>query len=228
MDLPLGCIIPKIHSQKVCRLKKSLYGLKQSPRSWFRRFTKSMRAFGYHQSNSYHTLFLKKQHDKITTLIVYVDDMVVIGNDPEEMKNLQNYLSKEFEMKDLGPLKYLLGIKVSRSKKGIFLSQRKYTLDLLQETSISACQLADTPVEEGLKLCVHSNQIPVEKRKYQRLVGKLMYLAHTRPNPAYALSIVSQFMHNPGKQHMKAIMRILRYLKVAHGKGILFTKHTDC
>jgi hypothetical protein len=154
MDLPPGCMIPEIHSQKVCRLKKSLYGLKQSPRAWFGRFTKSMIDFGYHQSNSDHTLFLKRKQDKITTLIVYVDDMVVTGNDPEERKNLQNYLSKEFEMKDLGPLKYFLGIEVSRSRKGIFLSQRKYTLDLLQETGMSACQPADTLVEEGWKLYV--------------------------------------------------------------------------
>ena len=228
MDLPPGCMIPEIHSQKVCRLKKSLYGLKQSPRAWFGRFTKSMIDFGYHQSNSDHTLFLKRKQDKIMALIVYVDDMVVTGNDLEERKNLQNYLSKEFEMKDLGPLKYFLGIEVSRSRKGIFLSQRKYTLDLLQETGMSACQPADTPVEEGLKLYVDPNQIPVDKSRYQRLVGRLMYLAHTRPDLAYALSIISQFMHNPGEQHMNALMRILRYLKAAPGKGILFTKNTDC
>ena len=73
-----------------------------------------MTTFGYKQSNSDHTLFLKKQHGKITTLIVYVDDMIVTGNDLEEMKALKEYLSKEFEMKDLGPLKYFLGIEVSR------------------------------------------------------------------------------------------------------------------
>ena len=106
-------MIPTKLSQKVCRLKKSLYGLKQSSRAWFGRFTKSMIAFGYHQSNSNHSLFLKKQHGKITAFIIYVDDMVVTGNDPEERKALQNYLSKEFEMKDLGDLKYFLGIKVS-------------------------------------------------------------------------------------------------------------------
>ncbi|XP_059077173.1 uncharacterized mitochondrial protein AtMg00810-like [Cryptomeria japonica] len=153
--------------------------------------------------------------------------MVVTRNDPEERKALQVYLSREFEMKDLGPLKYFLGIKVSRSDKGIFLSQRKYALDLLRETSMSACQPADTPVEERLKLCIKSNQVPVDKGRYQRLVGRLMYLAHTRPNLAYALSIVSQFMHNPGEQHMNAVMRILRYLKSAPGKGILFTKRED-
>ena len=197
MDLPPGCMIPEVHCRKVCKLKKSLYGLKQSPRAWFGRFTKSMRSFGYHQSNSDHTLFLKKQHGKITALIVYVDDMVVTRNDPDERKALQSYLSSEFEMKDLSHLKYFLGIEVSRSDKGIFLSQRKYALDLLQETAMSACQPADTPVEKGLKLCVETNQVPLDKGRYQRLVGRLMYLAHTRPDLAYALSIVSQFMHNP-------------------------------
>ena len=228
MDLPPGCMIPKVHCRKVRKLKKSLYGLKQSSRAWFGRFTKSMRSFGYHQSNSDHTLFLKKQHGKITALIVYVDDMVVTGNDPDERKAQQSYLSSEFEMKDLGHLKYFLGIEVSRSDKGIFLSQRKYALDLLQETGMSACQPADTPVEEGLKLCVETNQVPVNKGRYQRLIGRLMYLAHTRPDLAYALSIVSQFMHNNGEQHMNAVMRILRYLKSAPRKGILFTKNVDC
>ena len=136
-------------------------------------------------------------------------------------------MSKEFEMKDLGPLKYFLGIEVSRSNKGIVLSQRKYALDLLQETGMSACQPVDTPVEAGQKLCVESNQVPIDKGRYQRLVGRLMYLSHTRPDLAYALSIVSQFMHNPGEQHMNAVIRILRYLKSAPGKGVLFTKNAN-
>ena len=227
MDLPPGCMVPERQKQKVCKLKKSLYGLKQSPRAWFGRFTKSMTTFGYKQSNSDYTLFLKKRHGKITALIVYVDDMIVTSKDLEEMKALKHYLSKEFEMKDLGPLKYFLGIEISRSSKGIFLSQRKYAVDLLHETGMSACQPADTPMEEGLKLCIETSQVPVERGRYQRLVGRLMYLAHTRPDLAYALSIVSQFMHNPGEQHMNAVMRILRYLKSAPGKGILFSKNTN-
>ncbi|XP_072084737.1 uncharacterized mitochondrial protein AtMg00810-like [Arachis hypogaea] len=117
--------------------------------------------------------------------------MVVTENNLEERKTLQSYLFKEFEMKDLGPLKFFLGIEVSRSIKDIFLSQRKYNLDLLQETGMSACQPADTPMEEGLKLSVESNQVPVDKGRYQRLVGRLMYLAHTRSDLAYALSVVS-------------------------------------
>ena len=150
--------------------------------------------------------------------------MVVTGNDPEERKALQNYLFREFKMKDLGPLKYFLGFEVSRSIEGIFLSQRKCALDLLQETGMLRCQPVDTPIEEGLKLCVEPNQVSIDKGKYQRLVGRLMYLAHIKPNLAYALSVVSQYMHNPREQYMNAVMRILRYLKNAPRKGICSLK----
>ena len=103
--------------------------------------------------------------------------MIVTGNDLEERKTLQEHFAREFEMKDLGELKYFLEIEVSRSKKGIFLSQRKYALDLLNETSMTACSPASTPMEENLKLCVHSNQVLANKECYQRLVGRLMYHA---------------------------------------------------
>ena len=120
-------------------------------------------------------------------LIVYVDDIIVTGNDTEEIKALKEYLYKEFEMKDLGSLKYFMGIEVSRSSNGIFLSHRKYTLDLLHETGMSACQPVGTPIEEGLKLCIETSQVPMDGGRYQRLVGRLMYLAHTRLDLAYAL-----------------------------------------
>ena len=89
---------------------------------------------------------------------------------------------------------------------------------------MSGCQPVNSPIEEGMKLCVELNQVSTNKGRYQRLVGRLMYLTHTRPDLAYALSVVSQYMHNPREQHMNAIMPILRYLKNAPGKGILFTK----
>ena len=116
MELPPGCELQNKESKKVCRLKKSLYGLKQSSRAWFGRFTNSMKTFGYRQSNADHTLFMKHNNGKLTVLIIYVDDMIVTGDDDDERRALQTYLSREFEMKDLGPLKYFLGIEVLRSK----------------------------------------------------------------------------------------------------------------
>ncbi|CAL9022545.1 unnamed protein product, partial [Prunus brigantina] len=186
MDLPPG--IPVTSKEGVvCKLRKSLYGLKQSPRAWFGRFAASMKKFGYVQSNSDHTLFLKRHKGKLTALIIYVDDMIVTGDDQAEMQNLQKYLASEFEMKSLGDLKYFLGIEVARSKHGIFLSQRKYILDLLAETGMLDCKPIDTPSEQNHKLGLYPDQIPTDKERYQRLVGKLIYLSHTRPDIAYAM-----------------------------------------
>ncbi|XP_034224126.1 uncharacterized mitochondrial protein AtMg00810-like [Prunus dulcis] len=143
-----------------------------------------MKNFGYKQSNSDHILFVKRDGRRLTALIVYVDDIVVTGNDTKEQLKLQTYLSQEFEMKDLGDLKYFLRIEVVRSKIGIFMSQRKYVMDLLTETGMLGCKPADTLIEINHKLCEDIDQEPTNKEQYQRLVGRLIYLTHTRPDIA--------------------------------------------
>jgi hypothetical protein len=130
-------------------------------------------------------------------------------------------------MKNLCILKYFLEIEVSPSHKEIFLCKKIYTLDLLQETSMLAYQLVDTLVEESLKLYVESNKILTNKGRYQRLVGRLVYLAHTRSDLAYALSIINQFMHNSEEKYMNVIIHILRYLKATSRKRILFIKNIN-
>ena len=185
---------PKEGTSKVCRLKKALYGLKQSPRAWFGRFTKAMVHLGYKQSQGDHTLFFKHSKDgKLTILLVYVDDIIITGDDLAERQLLKEQLSTVFEMKDLGKLKYFLGIEVAYSNEGIFISQRKYILDLLKETGKLGCKPASVPIEQNHKLSIEEESAKVDKMQYQRLVGKLIYLAHTRPNLAYAVSVVSQF-----------------------------------
>lgn len=220
MDPPPGIV----SNGKVCKLKRALYGLKQSPRAWFGRFSAFMKKIRFKQSDADHTLFVKGGGQKVTTLILYVDDMVINGNDPEEISNLQKVLATEFELKELGHLKYFLGIEVSRSKAGINLCQRKYILDLLTETGMLDCKPVNTPIETNHNLSIMENQVPANKERYQKLVGKLIYLAHTRPNIAYDVSVVSRFMHAPGEEHMNAVHRILRYLKASPGKGIVFWK----
>ncbi|KAJ0634467.1 putative RNA-directed DNA polymerase [Helianthus annuus] len=115
MDAPPG-FNENFKAGETCRLKKSLYGLKQSTRAWFGRFTLVMKKYGFKQSNSDHTLFLKRRGSLVTCLIIYVDDMILTGNDEEEMLMLRDKLFSEFEMKDLGRLKYFLRIEVLRSK----------------------------------------------------------------------------------------------------------------
>ncbi|XP_016648225.1 PREDICTED: uncharacterized mitochondrial protein AtMg00810-like [Prunus mume] len=151
--------------------------------------------------------------------------MIVTGDDQAEMQNLQKYLASEFKMKSLGDLKYFLEIEVARSKHGIFISERKYVLDLLVETGMLDYKPIDTPSEQNHKLGLYHDQIHTDRERYQRLVEKLIYLAHTRPDIAYAISVVSQFMYFPNEDHMGVVMRILRYLKVTHGKGLIFSKY---
>jgi Reverse transcriptase (RNA-dependent DNA polymerase)/Integrase core domain len=228
MEIPPGCCGHDTRN-KVCKLKKALYGLKQSPRAWFERFCSAMRSYGYTQGDSDHTLFFKRFEGKITILIIYVDDMIITGDNLEEIKGLEQKLSGDFEMKNLGGLKYFLGIEVCRNKKSIFLSQRKYILDLLTEVGMLECKPAETPCVKNIKLDENRSSKSVNKERYQRLVGKLIYLSHTRPDIAYAVSIISQFMHNPAEEHMEAVMRIIRYLKGTPGRGIKFIKqgHTE-
>ena len=150
-----------------------------------------MRKHGFKQSNSDHTLFLEHQDGKITALIIYVDDMIIIGNDDEEIAELHKYLASEFKIKNLRGLKYFLGIELTRSNQSIFLSQRKYIIDLLAETRILECKPTDTSITQNEKLSIHDNQIPTDKGEYQQLVGKLIYLSHTISDIAYVMSLVS-------------------------------------
>lgn len=165
MELPPGCNNSS-SDDVVCKLKKALYGLKQSPRAWFGRFCLAMKSYGFNQSDSDHTLFLKGKQGKLTCLIIYVDDMIITGNDLYEIRRLEERLAGEFEMKILGGLKFFLGIEVTRSKQGIILSQRKYILDLLAEVGMLECKPVETPVAVNEKLGEFEGQVPTNKERY--------------------------------------------------------------
>jgi len=119
----------------------------------------------YSESNSNHTLFFKNRKGKITTLIIYIDDMIVTGGDHDEISNWKQYLAYEFEMKQFRNLKYFLDIKVDRSKHGIFLCQRKYILDLLFEIGLLGCKSIDTPIEQNYMLSICSNSASIDRGK---------------------------------------------------------------
>ncbi|KAI3459864.1 hypothetical protein Pfo_016527, partial [Paulownia fortunei] len=144
----------------------------------------------------------------------------------KERQVLKHYLAKEFEIKELGRLKYFLGIEVAHSNKEIFISQQKYVTDLFKETEKLGCKPISTPIDLNHKLGEAEEDVAVDKGRYQRLVGRLIYLSHTRPDIAYAVSVISQFMHNPKEVHLQAVNRVLQYLKGTPGKGILFRRST--
>lgn len=138
------------------------------------------------------------------------------------MERLKKSLATEFEVKDLRLMRYFLGMEIARSKRGINISQRRYILDLLPETRMIGCKPSDTPVDVGKKTEDEGN--PVEIDGYQRLVGKLIYLSHTRPDIVFVVSLASQHMHSPQESHLEAVYKILRYLKDSPGKGLFFKK----
>ncbi|KAI9201633.1 hypothetical protein LWI28_026451 [Acer negundo] len=195
MSVPPG-LKKKGGNNLVCKLQKSLYGLKQSPCAWFDRFTKAVKKCKFIQCQTDHTMIVKHSiGGKITILIVYVDDIILTDNCEEEIQALKQVLARAFKIKDLGSLKYFLGIEIARSKEGITVSQRKYVLDLLKETGMKDCKPKDNPMDYTMKLGSDEGSAPVDKRRYQRLIGKLIYLSHTRLDIGFPISAVSQFMN---------------------------------
>ena len=136
------------------------------------------------------------------------------------MSKLKRLQAKEFEIKYLGNLKYLLGMEVARSQKGISISQHEYVLNLLKETGMLGCKLEDTPMDLTITLGIKDDSAPVDKGQYQRLVSRLIYLSYIKPDIGFPISMVNQFMDNLTKKHMEAIYRILRYPKMTPGKGL--------
>lgn len=211
----------------VCRLEKSLYGLKQAPRCWFAKLAMSLKHYGFLQSQSDYSLFTLYQGPIQLNILIYVDDLVISGNDANAIQKFKSYLGKCFHMKDLGPLKYFLGIEVARSADGIFLNQRKYALDVIADVGLLGAKPVAFPVEQNHKLALAKGPLIKDVEQYRRLIGRLVYLAVTRPDLSYAVHILSQFLQNPRQEHWDAALRVVRYLKGCPGQGILLRADSD-
>jgi hypothetical protein len=203
----------------------SLYGLKQSPRAWFGRFTYMVTEYGMRRTSSDHSLFYRHSDAGCIILVVYVDDIVITGSDSAGITGLRKFLQSKFQTKDLGRLNYFLGIEVARSKKGIYISQRKYTLDLINDTKMTNAKPYDSLMIPRLKLMPDQGEPFDKPDRYRRLVGKLLYLTLTRPDISFVVGVVSQFMVAPRQPHWDAALRIVRYLKKFPGQGILYNSH---
>ncbi len=207
-------------STMVCRLKKSIYGLKQTPQAWYAKMDSFLLSEGFTRCHSGSNVYILQKDDSHLILVLYVDELIITGSTSSIIACVKTSLQDRFAMIDLGLLHYFLGIEITQSSEGISLSQPKYALDLLSRFHMSDCKPTPTPFLSGVKLETKCTTPLVYATLYKQLVGSLIYLTHTRPNIAFAVGMVSRFMQEPHELHWKAAKHILHYIKGTHTHGI--------
>ncbi|GJW07592.1 retrovirus-related pol polyprotein from transposon TNT 1-94 [Tanacetum coccineum] len=214
-------VLANSSSPLVCKLKKSLYGRKQAPRQWFAKLSSALLSFGFVQSKADYPLFTKSDKSSFTAILVYVDDLLITSSSQTEIQVLKSQLSSHSHMKDLGELSYFLGLEINKNDLEIFMSQKKYTLDLLTEARVLNAKPYKLPMYAYVKLQADIGTPLLHPEVYKRYIGKLIYLTITRPNIFYIVQLLSQFMQNPTLVHMQAVKHLFRYLLNSLGQGIL-------
>ena len=230
MRQPEGFIEPgKEHL--VCRLKRSIYGLKQSPRCWNHALHTQLKTMGFKQTSSYPCLYVYLESEGVPFLIaVYVDDIVLGGRSEAKMTAVKKELSQKFEMKDLGPLHDFLGVKIIQDQLTgvIWMGQSLFIAKVLQKFGMQDCKPISTPVNPDVKLVSGQSSDVCNQQMYQAVVGSLLYLStKTRPDIAYAVGCAARFCAKPTKEHWTAVKRILRYLKGTSNLGLLYRSTTS-
>ena len=159
--------------------------------------------------------------------MVYVDDIPIATDNPQSIAELKVLLYQQFKLKDLGDLKFFLGLEIARSVLDIHLCQREYTLELLSDAGLLGCKPAKTPMEQNLKLSKFQGEVLKDPSSYRRLIGRLLYLTIIRIDFIFTVHRLSQFMSRPRKPDLHAANRILQYLKGAPGLGLLFSSKLE-
>nr|AMY96445.1 gag/pol protein [Momordica dioica] len=222
--------------QKACKLQGSIYGLKQASRSWNIRFDEVIKAFGFIQNVDESCVYKKISGSVVAFLILYVDDILLIGNDVEYLEDVKKWLNTSFSMKDLGEAQYILGIRIyrDRSNKTIGMSQSTYIDKVLSRFKMQDSKKGLLPFRHGIHLskeqCPKTPQEVEDMRNipYSSAIGSLMYaMLCTRPDVCYALSIVSRYQSNPGRDHWTAVKNILKYLRRTRNMFLVYGGDKD-
>jgi hypothetical protein len=198
-----------------CKLDKALYGFKQAPCVWYSWLSNKLQSLGFSPSKADISLFYYSKGSVTIFLVIYVDDIIVASSSASVVCDLLGALQNDFAPKDLGSLHYFLGIEVTQAHDSIQLSQKKYTNDLLQRVGMVSCKPVSTPLATSTKLFAHDGDLlsSEDATKYHSIVGALQYLTLTRPDIAYAINKVCQYLHALRSAHWTVVKRILRFLK---------------
>lgn len=191
----------------VCRLTKALYGLKQAPRAWFDTFSSFLLEFGFQCSKADPSLFVHHHNKQTLVLLLYVDDILLTGNDEALLQSLLQALNTTFSMKDLGTPSYFLGVEVQHTSDGMFLHKTAYATDILHQAQMSNCNAMPTPMP--LKMEYSDTTLFSEPTYFRSLAGKLQYLTITRSDIQFAVNFIYQRMHAPTVSDFGLLKRIL-------------------
>lgn len=155
-------------------------------------------------------------------MLIYVDDVLITCNLEVEIDKVKRFLNQKFTIKYLGNVKHFLGLELARSEDDIFVSQRKYVMDLLQDAGMMGCRPASTPLSKNLKLNDEDGELLEDPQAFRRLIGRLLYLGFIRPNLDYVTQQLSQFIQRPRTSHWNTVMHVLRYIKGTPSLGVFF------
>ena len=223
LDLPLSYGIKR--ENLVCKLNNSIYGLKQASRQWFVKFSSTLISLGFVQSKCDYSFFNKGSYSCKVFLLVYVDDIIIASPSNTPISQVKQYYKLHSNSKILD--KYFLGLELARSWKGIFLSQRKYALSLLEDTGFLSSTLALLPMDPNIKLSAFDGDLLLDGSMYRRLIGRLLHLTLSWPNITFATNKLSHYMSRPCFSRLNATHHLLRYLKGSLGQGVLFSSKSS-
>lgn len=207
----------------VCRLNKALYGLKQALRAWYDELKTFLTQMGCHNSTADTSIFIYLHGVHILYVLVYVDDIIITGSSSSLVTACIHVLASRFSLKEPTDLHYFLGIEVTHTSKGLHLMQKKYIVDLLTKMHMLDAKPVSTPQATSPKLSLLSGTALDNPKEYRMVIGSLQYLAYTRPDIAYSVNRLSQFMHRPTDVHWQASKRIMRYLAGTLSHGVFIS-----
>ena len=206
----------------VCKLHKALYGLKKAPQAWYNKIDAYLMENGFEKCDGEPTLYIKENDDKILIFFLYVDDFIFTENGVSLIADFKEFMKSDFEMTDLGLLRYFLGIEVKQREKGILISQEKYVAEVLKRFNMQNNKPSSTPTVMGLKLSKEDCSKNVNPTLYKTMVNSLIYLTATRLDIMYAVSLISRFMETPKETHWQVGKIILRYVNGTKEYGVLY------
>ena len=227
VEQPPGFEIPD-KPNHVYKLQKALYGLKQAPRAWYERLSNFLLEKDFSRGKVDTTLFIKRKHNDILLVQIYVDDIIFGSTNDSLCKEFSLDMQSEFEMSMMGELKYFLGLQIKQTQEGIFINQSKYCKELIKRFGMDSAKHMSTPMSTNCYLDKDESGQSIDIKQYRGMIGSLLYLSASRPDIMFSVCMCARFQSNPKQSHLSAVKRIMRYLLGTINLGLWYPKNSTC